>query len=102
MAGDPRNETVCQDYVLLLITMKEFGKAEKLIAYTRSLRSVDLARVFYHEGLILEYHHEYDKALQSYENAVLESYNDEFSNYLDSVIKRVKAKQKLKKKASSG
>lgn len=96
MAGDPHNEIVCMDYTLLLIVMKEFGKAQKLIEYTRGFKSVDLGRMFYHEGLIYEYHHEYDKAIQSYENALLESYNDEFSNIMNGFIKRVKAKQKLK------
>jgi len=101
MAGDPRNANVCLDYILLLITMKEFGKAEKLIEYTKGFNSVDLARVYHHEGLIHEYHHEYDKAVQSYENALLESYNDEFSNYINTVIKRIKAKQKLKNRTAS-
>ena len=101
LAGDPRSEVVCHEYILLLITMKEYGKAEKLIGYAKSLKGVDLARIYHHEGLILEHHHDYDKAVQSYENALLESYNDEFSNYMDTVIKRVKAKIKLKKKTSS-
>jgi tetratricopeptide (TPR) repeat protein len=102
MAADPRNETVCLDYVLLLITMKEFGKAEKLIGYTRSLKGVDLARVYHREGLIQEYQYAYDKAIQLYEKATLDCYNEEFSGYLDATLRRVKAKQKLKKKTSSG
>ena len=98
MAGDPHNENLCFDYVLLFITMKEFGKAEKLLGYVRSFKGVDLARIYHHEGLIHEYHHAYDLALQSYENAQLESYNEEFSGYMNTVIKRVNAKQKLKNK----
>ena len=101
MAGDLRNENVCQDYILLLIIMKEYGKAEKLIEYTRGFKGVDLAKIFHHEGLIHECHHEFKKAIQSYENALMESYNDEFSTNMNAVIKRVKAKQKLKKKPSS-
>jgi tetratricopeptide (TPR) repeat protein len=101
MAGDPRNEKLCLDYIHLFITMKEFGKAERLIEYTWSFKSVDLARLFHLIGLIHEYHHEYDKAVQSYEDAMLESYDDEYSRNLDSVIRRVKAKQKLKKNPSS-
>jgi tetratricopeptide (TPR) repeat protein len=101
MAGDPRNETVCMDYCLLLITMREYGKAEKLLLYIMDLKGVDLARVYYLEGLIYEYQYKYDKAIQSYEYALLESYNDEFTNNMNGMIKRVKTKQKLKKKPAS-
>ena len=102
MAGDPRNENVCLDYILLFITIKEFGKAEKLIAYTRSFKGVDLARILHHEGLIQESQHKYDLAVQLYEQAFLESYNEEYSKFMEAAINRVNAKQKLKKKTSSG
>lgn len=101
MASDPRNENVCLDYALLSITMKEFGKAEKLIAYARTIRGVDLARILYHQGLIEEVQHDYDKAIQLYEQAILESYNDEYAKFMDAAIQRVNAKQKLKRRTYS-
>ena len=101
MAIDPRHENVCMDYILLLIVMTEFGKAKKLIEYTRGLKGVDLARIYHLEGLIHEYQHDYDKAIDSYEYALLESYNDEYTRQMEAIIKRVKAKQKLKKKPAS-
>ena len=101
MASDPRNMKVCLDYILLLIIIREYIKAEKLIGYTKGLQGADLASIFYLEGLIFEYQREYDKAIQSYEDALLESYNEEYSNHMNGIIKRIKAKQKLKKKTPS-
>jgi tetratricopeptide (TPR) repeat protein len=101
LAGDPRNEKVCLDYCLLIITLRDYGRAEKLIGYTRGLPGVDMASIYYLEGLVHEYHREYDSAIQSYEDALLESYNDEFTNNINSVINRVKSKKKLRKKTAS-
>ena len=101
MAGDPRNEMLCLDYAMLLVSMRECGKAEKVSGYNKGLKGYDRASVYYLEGLILEFHREYDKALVYYEDALLESYNEEFTTNMNGVINRVKAKKKLKRKTAS-
>ena len=102
MGSDPYNQNVCMDYAMLLINMREFGKADKLIEFILGFKGVDLARVYHLVGVQYEYKHQYDKAIQYYEDALLEAYNEEVSNALEGEIKRVKAKQKIRKKPSTG
>jgi tetratricopeptide (TPR) repeat protein len=96
LAADPSNVEVCLEYIRLLITMKAFSKAEKLIEHTKGFKSVDLARLFYFEGLKYEYQQDYDKALSLYEEALLETYNDQFMQYLNQAFERVQRKNQIK------
>lgn len=100
LGSDPYNQNVCLDYALLLLNMKEFEKAEKLIEFVLGFKDADLARVYHLVGVQCEYQHQYDKAIMYYEDALLEAYNEEITNALEGEIKRVKAKQKLRKKPS--
>ncbi len=100
MACDTENEGVCLDYILLLITLKEFDKATKLIAYAQKLKGIDLSRIYSSEALIFEYQQKYGKAIANYEKAILESFNEDRINYLNNEIKRVKDKKKLINKTS--
>jgi tetratricopeptide (TPR) repeat protein len=100
MGSDPHNQNVCLDYALLLTNMKEFEKAERLIDFVLGFKDADLARVYHLVGVQYEYQHHYEKAIMYYEDALLEAYNEEITNALEGEIKRVKAKQKLRKKPS--
>jgi tetratricopeptide (TPR) repeat protein len=102
LASDPRNFNVCFDYSVLLIMMKEFVKAERVIDYLIGFRDADLARVNHLIGLFYEYQHQYEGAIMFFEEALFESYNEEATNHLNGEIKRVKDKQKLRKKPASG
>jgi hypothetical protein len=102
MASDPYNQDVCMDYIMLLIIMKEYGKAEKLIDFTLSFKGVDLGRLYHLVGLHCEYQHQYDKAIVYYEDSLLEAYNDKVTEFLEGEIKRVKSKQKLRNKPAPG
>jgi tetratricopeptide (TPR) repeat protein len=102
LASDPYNKGVCLDYIALLIIMKEFGKAEKLIDFTLGFKDIDLAGLYHLVGLHCEYQHQYDQAIIFYEDAILESYNEEATGVLEGEIKRVKAKQKLRNRKASG
>jgi len=100
LTGDPEDLNTCMDYILVLIILKEYDKALKLIEYSNKLRGVDLSRTFSLKALILEYKHEYEEALDLYKNAKLEAYNEDCINYLSNEIKRVKMKMKIIKKSS--
>lgn len=102
LATDPRNLNVCLDYGVLLIMMKAFGKAERVIEYLMGFKDADLARVNHLIGLFYEYQYQYESAIAFYEDAIFESYNEEATNHLNGEIKRVKEKQKLRKKPASG
>lgn len=98
MAGDPTNHDLCLDYALLLITTRELDKARNLLDYVKKFRGIDLARAYHHEGLLYEYQYEYNRAIQYYEYAMLESYNEQNGKYLKSEIQRVEAKQGFRKR----
>lgn len=100
LASNPDDLNVCMDYILLLIILKEYDKAQKLIIYTNKIKGVDFARTYAFQALIQEYQHDYEKALSLYKEARLEAYNEEFMNYLNSEIKRVKMKRKYVKKTN--
>jgi tetratricopeptide (TPR) repeat protein len=96
MAADPTNVEVCLEYTRLLIIKKEFDKAERLIDHIKGFKAVDLARLYYYEGLRNEYQQKYEKALPYYDEALLEAYNEPFMHYLNEAIERVKAKIRVK------
>ena len=95
LASNPNDINACIDYTLLLITLKEFKKAEKLISYTEKLKGIDIAIIKTYKGLIYEYKYKYNKAITFYEKAKLEAYNEDCINQLNIEIKRVKMKKKL-------
>jgi tetratricopeptide (TPR) repeat protein len=95
LASNPNEINVCIDYILLLIMMKEYDKAKKLIAYTNKLKGVDRSRTYSLHALIYEHQHDYKKALSLYKEAKLEAYNEDCIDHLNKEIKRVKMKMKL-------
>jgi tetratricopeptide (TPR) repeat protein len=96
LAVDPTNAEVYLEYTRLLIIMKEFGKAEKLIEHTKGFKTVDLGKLYFYEGLKYEYQQNYEKALSFYDEALLETYNGQFMQYLNEAIERVKNKTRIK------
>ncbi len=98
LAGDPKDINTCIDYIYVLIALKEYGKALKLISYSNKLRGVDLSKTYSLKALVFEYQHEYDRALSLYTKAKLEAYNEDSINLLTNEIKRIKMKKKMVKK----
>jgi len=100
LAGNPNDLNVCMAYISLLIAVKQFEKAQKLITYSNKLKGVDLARTYSLEALISENKRDYENALLLLKDAKLEAYNQDCIDYLDKEIKRVKMKKKLINKSS--
>ncbi len=95
VASNPDDLNVCIDYVLLLIILKEYDKAQKLIVYTNKLKGIDLSKIYSLRALIYEHQHDYEKALSLYQEARLEAYDDDCMSRLNNEIKKVKMKKKL-------
>ncbi|TRX66385.1 tetratricopeptide repeat protein [Carboxylicivirga sp. M1479] len=100
LAGNPDDLNVCMAYILLLIIMKEYDKAQNLITYANKLTGVDLSKTYSFQALIYESKHDYEKAISLYNEARLEAYNEDCMNHITSEIKRVKAKKKYVEKSS--
>nr|WP_319398997.1 hypothetical protein [uncultured Carboxylicivirga sp.] len=94
LANNPKDLNVCMAYILLLIIMKEYDRAQNLITYATKLRGVDLSKTYSFQALICESQRDYGKAISLYKEARLEAYNEECLNHLNSEIKRVKMKRK--------
>ncbi len=101
LASDPNDLKVCIDYILLLIILKEYDKAQKLIVYTNKLKGTDQSKTYSLRALIYEHQHDYEKALSMYKEARLEAYNDDCISHLNNEIKRVKMKKKQIEKSIS-
>ncbi len=98
LASNPEDMNTCMDYIYVLIVLKEYDKALKLINYTIKLKGVDLSKTYSLMALVFEYKREYDKALNLYKEAKFEAYNEDSINFLTNEIKRIKKKKKMVKK----
>ena len=101
MAGNPEDINVCMAYIMVLIILKEYNKAQKLIEYANKLKGVDLSRTLSLQALIHEYQRDYDGALSLLKQSRLEVYNDDCMTHLNNEIKRVKTKKKFVEKQQS-
>jgi len=93
LAIDPRNFKVCYDYCYLMIKLRHYDKAKKLIDYMYQLIDADRASVFRIESLWNEYQKRYDRAIHLLASAKEETYNANFMGILDDDIDRVKEKR---------
>jgi len=98
MACNPDDINVCLNYISLLILLKEFDKARRLIAYAQKLKGVDLSKIRAAKALIHEHQQHYKRALKMYEKALLNAYHEDSITELNQDIKRVKMKKKLVQK----
>ncbi|TKG94312.1 tetratricopeptide repeat protein [Puteibacter caeruleilacunae] len=100
LANDPENMNVCMDYTMLLIKLKEYKKAEKLIQYALGIKGIDISKINGLKGLIMEHQQRYKEALKLYKAALLDAYDEERITQLNDDIKRVKMKKKMVEKSA--
>lgn len=86
---DPVHLDTYRHYSNLLIEMREYAHAGKLIEHSFTIKGVDLAVMRKLKGLLAEYQGRYDEAVQHYNSAVLEAYNQEFIDSINTDIERV-------------
>lgn len=81
-------------YSFLLIQLREFLKAEKLIKYSYSIKGVNVAAMQYREGLLNEYQKNYKKARKLMKKAFDHSCNEEERGFIKTELERVESKLK--------
>jgi len=92
ISTDPEYADAYIHYIGLAFGKGEYEKAEKLVSFAKTLKDIDKAQISYHEGLLCEQQRKYCKAIDSMNNALLESYNDEDRNLIKAAITRIQDK----------
>ncbi len=92
LASDPLNLNTCKYYSNLLIELKDFNKAHKLIEYALKIRGVDVAIMKKLKGLIAEQQKDYVLSVKLYMDSKQETYNNCLIDELNLDIERVKNK----------
>ncbi len=90
-----------EHYSLLLITLREFKRAETLIKHAHTIKGVNVSVMFHREGLLNEYQKNFTQAKRLMKLAYNNSCNEEERSFLKNEFERVKTKLKTSKKKKS-
>jgi Flp pilus assembly protein TadD len=101
LISDINNVATYEHYSMLLIILKEYKKAEKLIKHAYSIRGVNIAAMQYREGLLYEFRKNIITAKKLMKQAYDNSCNEEERSFLKSELDRVKSKLNVSKKKKS-
>jgi len=80
-------------YIRALLDNHDIAEAQKLIDFAMSRKGIDKARIYLFQGLLYEQAHEFEKAEDAYNDAMLFAMNSEFIYYMEDQIKRAKNKR---------
>lgn len=101
MISDINYVATYEYYALLLITLKEFDRAEKLISHSYKIKGVNLSTMQHREGLLNEYCRNLKKAKslmkEAYDNSCCEEERGFIKNELDRVKSKLKSSEKKAK-----
>ena len=92
LTSNPCNLSVYRYYSILLIELREYDKALKLINHSYKLKGVNMGEMKRIEGLLAEYQKQYDLALVNYKEARNETFDNEQIDEINSDISRVESK----------
>ena len=92
LACEPENLNVCYSLITLFIKVREPEKANKLLKYAHKINGADPGILFTLKALNYEYQKQYVKALDLLIKALDEAYNDDETENIKSVMKRVNEK----------
>jgi tetratricopeptide (TPR) repeat protein len=95
LSCDPAHVESCEHYSRLLVDLKAFCKAQKLMAYARTLPGAPLSRFLQLEALAEEHQHQYAAARELLKQAMLEAFEEDFMQQLESDLARVAKKEKM-------
>ena len=95
LACDPTHADTCEHYSRLLVEMRSYAKAQKLLTYARSLAGIKLAQLLQLEALIQEHQHKFAAARELLRTAMLEAYEEELIGALEVDLKRVERKERM-------
>jgi tetratricopeptide (TPR) repeat protein len=94
-------------YIQVLLNHEEHEKVQKVLDFALTLKGSDKAVLMLYQGLLFERLNKYKKALRAFKKAKIMGLNNDFTNYMDNEISRVKNKikpgrsNKKKKKSKS-
>ncbi|MDF1548691.1 MAG: hypothetical protein P1P88_12775 [Bacteroidales bacterium] len=98
LAHDLTNTEAIKYYTMMLIDLRDFKKAKKMIAYGYTVKGISKFVLLRYEALLAEYQKEYKGAKKYLKIALSEAYNESATSFIKSEISRVKAKLKQLKK----
>lgn len=85
-------------YVKVLVDNEEYEAAQKVIAFAMTLMSVDRGLLLVYKAQIFEKQELYKAAKRSLKEACQHALNNEFIDYVDTVLIRIKKKKTYKEK----
>lgn len=95
MACDPEHAETCEHYARLLVQLRNWSKAQKLLAYARKLKGTRLAQFLQLEALIHEPQQLFAEAKAMLRAAMLETFEAELMEALEADLKRVERKERM-------
>jgi tetratricopeptide (TPR) repeat protein len=95
LSCDPAHAESCEHYSRLLLGLRSFAKAQKLLAYAVGLAGANLPRLLQLQALIQENQQHFAKAKELLQKAVLETFEEEWMQVLESDLARVEKKERM-------
>lgn len=95
LACDPAHAESCEHYGRLLLNLRSFSKAQKLLDYAFGLSGANLARILQLKALISENQQDYAKAKELLLKTMLQTFEEEFMLVLESDLARIEKKERL-------
>ncbi|WP_407556431.1 tetratricopeptide repeat protein [Winogradskyella sp. 4-2091] len=92
---------VYSKYILVLMWNEDYQEAQKLIDFALTVKGLNKGEVYLFQGQLYEILQKYKKALKALKLAKKHVYNNSFTSFIDSEIKRIKNKMKPKKTKKS-
>lgn len=93
IASEPENIKTCESYIWLMIRTKRYKEALKLIKYTHQLAGISTSEIIRLEALVYELKGNYVKSRGLLQEAMKESYDSNYIEFLENELKRVEKKE---------
>jgi len=95
LASRLESPDIYPDYIRLLINNEDYDEAQKLVDFAKTIKGVGKASILLVEGQLYESLSKYDDAEKVLQEAKQLALNDDFINFVESVLSRVRKKRKV-------
>lgn len=92
---DPAHAESCEYYGSLLLKVRSFAKAQKLLDYAYNLAGANLGRILQLKAQIREIQQHFTEAKELLKKAMLQTFDDECMLALESDLARVEKKERM-------
>jgi tetratricopeptide (TPR) repeat protein len=100
LVTEPEHIQTCESYAWLMIRTKRYQEALKLIQYTYTLKGITTPEVIRMEALVYELSRNYIKSKELLHEAMQESYDSVYIDFLENELERVEKKEEYTKMLS--